>query len=70
MFILTQGPLVQNYSTTSEAPANAFVYSCHRPLKVGTDGVHACVRELVSIDFSTLQPVLYGIILVRNNVRL
>jgi len=43
MFILTQGPLVQNYSTTSEAPADAFVYSCHRPLKVRTDGVHARV---------------------------
>jgi len=42
----------------------------HRPLKIRTDSVHARVRELGSIDFSTPQPVLYGITLVWNNIRL
>jgi len=41
---------------------------CHRPLKTRTDGIHARVRELGSIDFSTPQPVLYSITLVWNNI--
>ena len=44
--------------------------SSHTPLKIRTGGVHARVCELGSTDFSTLQPVLYGITLVWNNVLL
>jgi len=42
----------------------------YRPPNIRNDGVHSRVRELGSIDFSTPQPVLYGITLVRNNIRL
>jgi len=31
-----------------------------RPVKIRTDGVHARVRELGSIDFSTLQLIFYA----------
>ena len=47
-----------------------FLCTSHTPLKISTDGVHARVRELGSIDFSTPQPILYGITLVWNNIRL